>query len=169
DTHDNQFNVLKAARKFREHGVQLVIHLGDIVAPFTLVTLAKELEGVKIEAVFGNNDGEKRLLVQKANELKINIDEPRSIVINNKKLFLLHGIGTFDTTQEVVNALAESRKWDAILYGHTHEPRVEYINGVLVLNPGDASGYLSYLTKAKPSIALLDVEVMKARIVNLED
>jgi len=62
----------------------------------------------------------------------------------------------------VVSALAESRRWDAVLYGHTHEASIDYRRSVLLLNPGDCSGYLG-----RPSVALLDLKTMKARLVEL--
>ncbi|MEM1873026.1 MAG: YfcE family phosphodiesterase, partial [Acidilobaceae archaeon] len=160
----NQANVVRAARLFKSHGVSLVVHLGDIVSPFTLRRLVAELGGARVEAVFGNNDGEKSLLHRVAGELGVGLGEPpRSIVVDGRRLLLLHGLGGYGETLELVVALAESKRWDAVLYGHTHVAHLDYVRRVLVLNPGDASGYLG-----KPSVALLDTKSMKARLVPLE-
>lgn len=165
DTHDNQNSVARAAKIFREHGVQLVFHLGDIVSPFTLRKLGAALGGVKIEAVYGNNDGEKSLLSRVAKDLGAGLsDPPRSLQLEGRRLLLLHGLGGYDETLELVTALAESKRWNAVLYGHTHVAHLDYVRGVLVLNPGDASGYLG-----KPSVAILDLAYMRARLVPLED
>ena len=38
--------------------------------------------------------------------------------------------------QEIVTAIAETGKFDVIIYGHTHEPSVKKINGVWIINSG---------------------------------
>lgn len=147
---------------FSDAGVSAVIHLGDIVAPFTLKLLVEGLR-VPFEVVLGNNDGEKIGLLRVASIYGVNIgDQPRVVTMFNRRLLLTHGFGDASTTVEVVRALAESRRWDAVLYGHTHEASVEYVRGVLVLNPGDCSGYLG-----RQSVALLDLKTMRVRLVGL--
>ncbi len=162
DSHDSLECVRRASKVFSEHGVSAVIHLGDIIAPFTLRALAESIR-VPLEAVFGNNDGERVGLLKIAQVYGVNLgDQPRIVSFNNRRLLLAHGFGDPSTTYNVVEALAESRKWDAVLYGHTHEARVDYKRGVLILNPGDCSGYLG-----KPMVALLDLKTMRARLVEL--
>ncbi len=163
DTHDNLEAARQAARLFREAGVDLIIHLGDIVAPFTLKVLGDE-SGKKIIGVYGNNCGEKLGLKRTAERLGSELYEPpRTVELAGRRLLLVHGFGGFDDTIEVVDALAESRKWDAVLYGHTHEARLAYKYGVLILNPGEASGVLY----GKRTVAVLDLELLRARIYEL--
>jgi putative phosphoesterase len=162
DSHDSIECVRRASRVFSEAGVSAVLHLGDIVAPFTLRFLAESLR-VRFEAVFGNNDGERVGLLRVAQAYGVNLgDQPRVVVFNGRRLLLTHGFGDPNTTYEVVSALAESKRWDAVLYGHTHEASIDYRRSVLLLNPGDCSGYLG-----KSSVALLDLKTMKARLVEL--
>ncbi len=47
--------------------------------------------------------------------------------------------------------------------GHTHWPKIEKIDGVLVVNPGEASGWLT----GKKTIALVDLNTLEAEIIEL--
>ena len=164
DSHDNRRNVRVAARLLRSLGVEYLIHLGDVVAPFTLRDL---LEGVKprgFTLIYGNNDGEKVGLGLEASKAGGKaLDQPVVLELGGRRILALHGFGTPELTREVVEGLAESGRWDAVLYGHTHEADLRYVRGVLILNPGDLSGQLG-----KPSIALLDTAIMRARLIGLE-
>lgn len=160
DSHDNIENVVRAARLFREKGVGLVLHLGDIVAPFTLARLVAELGGIKVRAVFGNNCGEKPLLLRVAENLGADIsDPPRVLEIEGRRLLLTHGYGDVETTIEIVEALAASGKWDGVLYGHTHKADYRYLQGRLLLNPGEVAGVLE-----EPTVAVVDTGTLKAKI-----
>ena len=65
DIHDNIWK-LEAALPGMSRANALLF-CGDFCAPFTLVQLARGFEG-PIHAVLGNNDGDQRLLLEKANE-----------------------------------------------------------------------------------------------------
>ena len=54
DTHDNVDAIDRAVRIFKEYKVDLVLHLGDIVAPMTI----SNFDGLNIKFVRGNNDGD---------------------------------------------------------------------------------------------------------------
>ncbi|MEM4739339.1 MAG: metallophosphoesterase [Acidilobaceae archaeon] len=163
DTHDSLANTEKAIKVFRDNNVSMIIHLGDIIAPFTLRAILEGLN-VRFEGVFGNNDGEKLGLLRIASIYNASLGEqPRVVNINGRRLLLVHGFGDPVTTYEIVKALAESGRWNAVLYGHTHEPLVDYVRGSLILNPGDCSGVLN-----KPTVALLDTRTLRVRLVNLE-
>ncbi|MCE4601058.1 MAG: metallophosphoesterase [Desulfurococcales archaeon] len=163
DSHDNLANVRRAAGVFNELGVDLVIHLGDIVAPFTLIELAGSLKA-RVEAVYGNNCGEKEGLRRAASKVGAGIREPPyTLTLDGRRILLLHGFGSPENTVEIVDALAESRRWDAVLYGHTHDSDLRYKRGVLVLNPGETGGWLG-----EPSVAVLDTSTLKARIIWLD-
>ena len=63
DTHDNLPNIRKAVEIINDKDIDLVIHAGDYVSPFT----AKEFKKLNCEmiGVFGNNDGDKAMLLRK--------------------------------------------------------------------------------------------------------
>ncbi len=163
DTHDVLPGIDRAVEVFRREGVEHVIHLGDYVAPFSLLRLLDQLDGVRFNGVFGNNDGEKPGLLRIAEKHGSWIsDQGLEVEVGGRRVLLLHGFGSPDNTRRIVYALASSRKWDAVLYGHTHQPDVRYIRGVLVLNPGTASGILN-----SASVAILDTRRMTARVIRI--
>ena len=164
DTHDNLKNIEKVAKLLKRHNVDLVIHLGDIVAPFSLAKLAEGLEGTKIIAVFGNNCGEKSGLYAVARAFNVDLSEPPRVVeLEGRRILLLHGWGSAELTNEIAEALASSGKWDVVLYGHTHQAKLKYVRGRLLLNPGEVAGVLS-----EPTFALVDLSLLKAKILKVE-
>jgi putative phosphoesterase len=163
DTHDNIDAVRRAARLFVSKGVSLVIHLGDIVAPFTLK--AFKSEGVeRLIAVYGNNCGEKLGLQATASQLGYEIDYwPHKVEVGGKRILLIHGFGPEEKTVELIEALAASGRYDVVAYGHTHKVDVRRVGRTLILNPGEACGCLT----GRRTVALLDTETMTVEIVEL--
>ena len=147
DTHDNLPNVQIAADIFNKHNVSLVIHCGDFVAPFTLSTF-KDLK-CPLLGVFGNCDGEIDYLITQANKLNFSLfHPPHKIKINNKQVLISH------------KPIKPDSNTDILLYGHTHKPEIKNEN-VLVINPGEASGWLF----GNPTIVLLDLINLKTELV----
>ena len=164
DTHDHLDNTRRASELLVDAGVDMVLHLGDIVSPFTLRLLASVLDKPLV-GVFGNNDGDKLLLYRIASDKGWRLAEaPLIMELEGRRLLLLHGWGPAENTVGLVEALAYSKSFDAILYGHTHKVDHRRMDGTLVLNPGAVSGYLA----EKPSLALLNLESMEAEIKYLE-
>ena len=163
DTHDNIEAVRRASRLFLEKGVELVLHLGDIVAPFTLRAFHRE--GIRrLHAVYGNNCGEKIGLQKAAENLGYTIEDwPREITAGDRRLLLIHGTGPAEKTVKLAETLAATGRYDAVLYGHTHNVDNRVVGGTLVLNPGEACGCLT----GKKTVAILDTETMKAEVLLL--
>lgn len=163
DTHDNLEAARRAARLFSTRGVDLVLHLGDIVAPFTLRALREN--GVKnLVAVYGNNCGEKLGLREVASKLGYEIHEwPHLVEVDHKRILMIHGIGPVEKTRMLVDSLAKSRDYDVVLYGHTHVVDNRVIGNTLVLNPGEACGCLS----GRRTVAILDTEELRAEIIEI--
>ncbi len=165
DTHDNVRLAVAAARMLVERGARLIVHLGDIVSPFTLAAIVGALPGdVEFRAVYGNNCGEKMRLreVAEASGAAIS-DPPVELELDGRRILLVHGWGSAGLTRRIVEALAASGSWDAVLYGHTHEVDYRYIRGILLLNPGEASGVLT----GRATAALLDTETLRAWILEV--
>ncbi len=164
DTHDNVWATRKAAQFLVERGVRVVLHLGDVVAPFTLRALAEG--GIeKAYIVYGNNCGEKLGLKRVAEELGYEITEwPRVLEINSRRILLLHGVGSAENTRDIVDSLALSGKYDAVLYGHTHRVDERRLESTLVLNPGEVCGCLT----GRKTIAILDLETLSVDIIELQ-
>ncbi len=164
DTHDNLSAARKANEIFRREGVEYVFHLGDFTSPFTFREVFNGFES-KGYCVLGNNDGEKILLAALANRMGVMLrDYPYMVEISGKKILLLHGFGPPENTLSIIRALASSGFYDLILYGHTHEPIIEATSATLIVNPGEASGVLT----GRKTVAIVDLETMDARILELQ-
>jgi putative phosphoesterase len=163
DSHDNLVNIEKAAGKLNELGVDLAIHLGDYIAPFTIRRIG-ELLRVRLIGVFGNNDGDKYLILSNARAYGFEVYEaPYILSIDGYSLLAMHGYGSKDLTRSIVYSLCLSGRYDVVMYGHTHEVHIEKIGKSLAINPGEVFGYLS----GKPSIAVLDLEELKTEVIML--
>jgi len=154
DTHDNLTRVRDAVRLFNDSGCDLVVHAGDFVAPFT----AEELRnlGAPVRAVFGNCDGE-RAGLSKAFEGIGEVREPPWKFTHAGLRFLVSHLD-----RQIERHIA-SRAFDVVIFGHTHKPLVERRDGTLLVNPGEAGGWL----RGKSTVALLDPAGLSAWIVTL--
>jgi putative phosphoesterase len=154
DTHDNLPQIKKAVEIFNREKVELVLHAGDFVSPFTFLEF-KNLS-CPLKGVFGNNDGDKLYLQEKFKGIGEIYPAPYQVNINQKNIIILH-------KEKLIDALAESQKFEVIIYGHTHRTDLHKIGKTLIINPGECGGWLS----GKSTIALLDLANLKAEIIKL--
>lgn len=152
DTHDHLDNIRKALKIFKENNVKTIIHAGDFVSPFTW-RVFKDFDG-EFYGVFGNNDGD-RVLLKKMYGERIQ-PQIREIEIEGKKIALMH-------EPQMIEALAFSGKFHIIVYGHMHEVDIRRINNTLIINPGEACGWLY----GKATLVLLDIESLIPEVVSL--
>jgi len=151
DTHDNLPKVEEFIKRVNSQGVELVIHCGDFVSPFTVKLLVSELRCDFI-GVFGNNDGET------AGLLKVS-----GGVIEKPPVAKLIGGSRFAVMHEplFIESLAKSGDFDYVIYGHTHQVDVRVVNGCQVVNPGELCGYLT----GRSSFAILELAQSTVEIV----
>lgn len=103
--------------------VDLILHAGDLTSPRVI----DELENIApVMAIQGNMD-------------RVNgIDLPKAKVIEAEglKIGLVHGeVYPRADTQQLVY-LAKQLDADILVSGHSHQPKIEQKDGVLLLNPG---------------------------------
>lgn len=146
DSHDNLEALSRALEKVRALGAEMVLHLGDIVSPFTAKLLPPL--GLPVRAIYGNNDGERAGL---AALLDI-ADPPRPLVLAGKRFILLH---TPPFKRDAPPAC------DYCLCGHTHAREDRRVGGVRVVNPGEVGGWLT----GTCSFAMLDTEVDRLEFI----
>ena len=159
DTHDRLPLVEKAVKALNEHGVELVLHAGDFIAPFVIPRLAK-LEA-KLVGVFGNNDGDKPLLLKRAAETggKVEIKGLfAEVQAGGLKIALTHG-----HEGELLRSLMACGAFDVVVHGHTHQAGVKREGKTLVVNPGEVCGYLY----GRPTVAVLDTEKLEVEFLEL--
>ena len=156
DTHDNLPQIKKAVEIFNREKVELVLHAGDFVSPFTFLEF-KNLN-CPLKGVFGNNDGDKLYLQEKFKGIGEIYPTLYETNIDHKNIIMLH-------EEKLIDALAESQKYEVIIYGHTHRTDLRKIGKTLIINPGECGGWLS----GKSTIALLDLENLEPKIIDLAD
>lgn len=145
----------KAVELFNSEGVNHVLHAGDLVSPFTAAKFG-ELDA-EFHYVWGNNEGDREHI--RSNFEEIGLKSPadfKSLELDGRRIALLHG-----TQEEIIDALAESPNYDAVVRGHTHKAEIR--KDPLVINPGAASGYLS----ERRTIALLNTEDMNTEVIEI--
>lgn len=154
DTHDNLDCIEKAVGIFNDRGVDLVVHAGDMISPFT-VPYFKKLD-CPLVGVFGNNDGERRVLNIKFKEMGVDLDDFQEHHFAGLDIAVYHG-----THGPVLSSLVQSENYHLVVTGHTHTTEVKRQGKTLMVNPGEACGYLS----GKRTIVILEPESMETEIV----
>ena len=154
DTHDNRDAVEKAVALFNARGVGLVLHAGDYIAPFNARWMA-DLEAPMI-GVFGNNDGERFGLRAQFEKIGPIHRPPYRFEACGKRILLMH-------EPDEIDALAESGTYDLIVYGHLHEIDLRREQPALVVNPGEAGGWMT----GRTTVGVLDLDSLAVEIVDL--
>ncbi len=162
DTHDNVDAIKRAVKVLVSRNVDFLIHCGDYISPFT-IKLYRELK-CPFYGVYGNNDGDKYTLNQRFKELNAEVHgQPHLYVLGERKIFVIHGLRSPETTKSIVYALAEKGELDVIIYGHTHVFEEKRTRKTLILNPGEVCGYLT----GKKTVALLETKELKVERIDL--
>jgi putative phosphoesterase len=158
DTHNNIANTRRALALFREHGVERLVHCGDLIRP----VMIEEFIGWPVSFVYGNCDHERD--EQKRNVHAMlqdsTIGEQWTLEIDGVCLFAMHG----DDSRRL-NAMITSRTHDIVFRGHSHERLDARIGSTRVINPGSLGG-------KKPqsrSICVLDLPTGEAKFIELPD
>lgn len=105
-------------------GVDLIIHAGDFLKDYVIYELE---EIAPVEAVAGNNDDD--YIYDKLSVKKI-------INAGKFKIGIVHGNGSGSSTLKRAMAAFKDDKVDCVVFGHSHIPFNDTIDGVLYLNPG---------------------------------
>jgi len=166
DTHDNLAAISRAVEIFNDESIELLIHAGDFVAPFTARSF-RELKAPLI-GVFGNNDGDKLLLKELYKDKGVGElhEDPYEFELSSKKIIVTH-------KPMIVKPLTASGMYDVVVYGHTHNAVIERHSNrndgeeseekTWIINPGECCGYIT----GRKTVAVLDLEKEEAKLVEL--
>ena len=117
-------------------GCERIIHAGDIGKP-------EVLEGLRalapLDVIRGNVD---------SGDWAAEVPEHLDLEIGGLRVYVTHDVKTMG-----IDPIAE--QVDVVIAGHSHQPKIEQVNGVLYLNPGSAGRRRFTLPI---SLALLDIE-----------
>jgi uncharacterized protein len=155
DSHDRVPAIAELIRAFVDAGAGLVMHAGDYCSPFALAPFAEAT--VPLLGVFGRNDGDPAGLREAAAagvaaEL---YESPHSFEIGGTRIMLVHDLS---------DVMARSVKAHAIvIHGSTHEYDVSTRDETLLLNPGEACGWVH----GRCTGAMLDLETGHVQKVEL--
>ncbi|MFA6007279.1 MAG: metallophosphoesterase [Candidatus Shapirobacteria bacterium] len=168
DTHDNLMGLKKAIEIFKEKNIEMMVHCGDWVSPFTLEFFDNEMKGfnIPIKSVVGNNPGDIKRTIM-SNSLKKNpIEWPKTETlkfdVDNIKVIIYHG-----NDYDILEALIDCQKYDVVFTGHTHVSRNEMIGKTLILNPGSTSYACEGKIIENASVAIYDSNTNTAEIIQL--
>lgn len=126
DTHGDVHTITGIVRQ--QSTAEIVIHCGD--GEEQSQRIKEQFPDKMVIAVKGNCDWGSSL----------NLVETRTFL--GKKLYITHGHmqNVKSTLQNLYYAAAEENA-DIVLFGHTHSPLRDYIDGMHILNPGSCRGY----------------------------
>ncbi|RMF91974.1 MAG: metallophosphoesterase [Candidatus Schekmanbacteria bacterium] len=154
DSHDNITVIENCVKVFKEENIDILLHAGDIVAPFALKAFFSLNK--KIVAVFGNNDGEKlglRTTLENKGEIH---NEPYVGKLDKIRFMLTH-------RAEIALPAMESNLYDLVIFGHTHLLKIEKKSDRYLINPGELCGWVS----GKKTAVIYDTIKKEAKIINL--
>ena len=154
DSHDNIDAIRKAVRLFNTKDLDITIHAGDLISPFTAIEFQK-LDSELI-AVYGNNDGEREGLKNAYKDICL-LEDFKEISVEGWKFSIIHR-----TNPAIVDSLRKSGKYDVVVCGHTHKLGVLNSN-TLLINPGEVCGYVS----SKQTVVLLDTDDLSFEVIYL--
>ncbi len=131
--------------------LDVLLHAGDVVS----AEVVRFLDGGLFYGVHGNMDPP---------ELRDLLPAARVVELNGVRIGLTHGAGSASTCER-----AAARRFsdvDVVVYGHSHTPANRFVNGVLLFNPGTATGPCR---SGAHTLGILELgEEVKGRIVEIE-
>jgi uncharacterized protein len=131
--------------------VDVLFHVGDYTSPVVVEFLSSK----NFHGVYGNMD---------PLGIRAVLPEKKIVELGGFRFGLIHGWGSSAGLEEKV--LGQFTDVDVIVYGHSHKPMNDVVQGVLLFNPGTASGYSSY---GVHSIGILECgDTVKGEIIDLD-
>jgi len=157
DSHDRVPAIAEFARLFREAGVGMVLHAGDHCSPFSLSPLLAA--DLPFAGVFGRNDGDHQgLLTEASKGMGTELyDSPHSVDVQGVRLLLIHDLS--DVAERSVDAHA------VVIHGCSHIRESRISGSTLLLNPGEACGWLFGV----PTAAILDLDTLEVDFLTLNE
>ena len=155
DTHDRVPAIAELLQKMQEKGVSLVMHAGDYCSPFSLEPFHEM--NMALLGIFGRNDGDPEgLKATAARGVGMELYEsPHSFDVSGQRILIVHDLG------EVNRRSIESHKF--VVHGFTHKQETITRGKTLVINPGEACGWLT----GNCTGAILDLETSEVEIISI--
>lgn len=156
DTHNDGAATRHAVQTFRQRGVRLLFHCGDL----TTAEMVPHFAGLEVYFVRGNMDRHHVPDLTTAVRAQTGawwLSKGDEIELDGKRIAVTHG-----DREEVLETLLFAEP-DYLLLGHTHRRRNERIGPTRVINPG-ALGGVQYEAR---SICVLDLKNDRIEVIHL--
>jgi len=141
DTHIPHFKQLPQAVWQHFAGVELIIHAGDL----SILSIISDLETIApVVAVQGNIEED---------EVRLKLPVKREVMVGHCRIGVVHILGDAHNRTKV--ARQEFPNARCVVFGHSHIPWNEEVNGQLLFNPGSAN---DRRRQPRCSIGLLHVD-----------
>lgn len=125
-----------------------ILHAGDVGSPEILERL-RDL--APVTAVRGNVDG---------SAWAIALPETEVVEIGGVSIYILHDINKLDLNPQAAG-------FGVVVYGHSHQPKIEKKNRVLYFNPGSAGPRRFQLPVSVGKLVIKDGE-LRAEVIELQ-
>jgi putative phosphoesterase len=155
DTHDRIPAIAELLDVMLSKGVSLVMHAGDYCSPFALDPFNDK--NVALLGIFGRNDGDPEGLKASAGRgvgMEL-YESPHSFEVSGQRILIVHDLG------EVNRRSIEAHRF--VVHGFTHKQETITRGQTLLINPGEACGWLTGTCTA----AILDLETSETEILSL--
>ncbi len=155
DTHDRVPAVRSLLQYMQDHGVHLVLHVGDFCAPFSLRPFVEM--NMPVIGVFGRNDGDPeglRAYAQQGMGIEL-FESPHSLELGGQRILMVHDLGDVNERSIAGHSI--------VVHGFTHREEMKDRGETLIVNPGEGCGWLH----GEPSGAILDLQTRHVQFFKL--
>jgi uncharacterized protein len=129
-------------------GCDRILHAGDVGGPEILEVLARI---APVSAIRGNVD---------TGRWARTLPDSGVLEVAGVSIYMLHDLGRLDLKPEAAG-------FSVVVYGHSHQPRIEEKSGVLYFNPGSAGPRRFSLPISVGRLMIADGNV-KAELIELK-
>ena len=156
DAHDHISNLLTALHYAQEQQCTHLLYMGDITELSTLQLLLESWT-YALDLVYGNNEYDRKAHIQLVQGFPqaTHHGEAADICLQGRHIFFTH-------YPHQATIAADSGKFDAVFYGHTHVAEQRYVHHTLLANPGEIGG-----VRRVPSFAIYDTDYNDVRFCTI--
>src|SRR4051812_25924558 len=155
DTHDRLPAIEELLARLAEKGASMIMHAGDYCSPFALAPF--QSAEIPLLGVFGRNDGDHQTLEATASQgfgAEI-YESPHSFEVGGHKVMIVHELAEINK-----RSIASH---DFVIHGSSHKLDQTKRDKTLLLNPGEACGWLT----GKCTAMVLDLDTGEVEVVTL--
>lgn len=157
DTHDNLTNLIYVLDVYRQHGIETIIHCGDL----TSLEMVSHFDGFRVIYTTGNMDITTGAIKKRFERMRE--DNFVGTVFSGE----MGGVPIAVTHSHIdgrVMDLVQQRRYKWIFHGHTHKKRDEVIQGARIVNPGALGG----LGREPRSFCIVDLDAEQVEFYGVD-